>query len=324
MFLLGSIPLAAIFHMLSLNLLYVVAVATGICTVFFDVCYQSYLPVLIDRDDLIEGNSKLQLSASAGQVGGPALAGFLIDLVNAARAITVDAFGFLVSALALLSIRKAEPKPQPTADPDFFREMKEGARVVLGSRILRSIAACTATWNLGSSVAFVVLLIFAYRDLRLSPGLVGLIFSIASVGVLFGAWVAGPISVRLGLGRTIVLSSLGSVGLLMIPLARFGFPLAVLAISQFIVQATSAIYNIDQVSLRQAITPDQVQGRMNATMRTIVWGTIPVGSFLGGVLGETIGVVMGIIVGGIISTLAFLWVLFSPVSALKEIPTQAE
>jgi predicted MFS family arabinose efflux permease len=240
--------------------------------------------------------------------------------VNAARAITVDAFGFLISALALLSIRKQEPKPQATADPNFFKEMKDGARVVLGSRILRSIAACTATWNLGSQMAFVVLLIFAYRDLRLSPGLVGVIFSVASLGVLFGAWVAGTLSMRFGLGRTIVLSSLGSIGFLIIPLSVLGFPIEVLACAQFIIQATSAVYNINQVSLRQAITPDELQGRMNATMRTIVWGTIPLGSFLGGVLGESIGVVMGIIVGGIVSTLAFLWILFSPVIALKSIP----
>jgi MFS family permease len=319
---LGSIPLAGIFHTLSLNLLYLVAVVTGVCTVFFDVCYQSYLPVLIDKDDLVEGNSKLQLSASAGQVGGPALAGFLIDLVGAARAIAVDAAGFLTSALALLSIRKQEPKPEPAADPDFFEEMKEGARVVLGSPILRSIAGCTATSNLGSQMAYVVLLIFGYRTLRLSPGLVGVIFAIGSLGVLFGAWAAGATSKKFGLGRTIVLSSIGTVGLLIVPLALLGSPVIVLACAQFIIGSSGAVYNINQVSLRQAITPDRLQGRMNATMRTIVWGTIPVGAFLGGVLGESVGVLMAIIVGAVVSTLAFLWVIFSPVMALKAIPRQ--
>lgn len=161
MFALGSIPIFTILGLLSLNLLYVVAVITGVCAVFFDVSYQSYLPVLIDKADLVEGNSKLQLSASAGQVAGPALAGFLIDLVGAAKAIAVDAGGFLTSALALLSIRKPETKPQSLTSPDFFSEMKEGARVVLGSRVLSGIAGCTATSNLGSSMAFVVLLIFA-------------------------------------------------------------------------------------------------------------------------------------------------------------------
>jgi len=320
---LGSIPFAAMFHALSLNLLYLVEGVVGVCTVFFDVCYQSYLPVLIDKDDLVEGNSKLQMSASAGQVGGPALAGFIIELYTAAMAIVVDAAGFLVSALALLSIRKPEPKPEAKSDPDFFREMKEGARVVLGSRILRSIAWCTATSNLGSQIAYVVLLIFAYRTLKLTPGLIGVTYAIGALGVVFGAWVAGSTARKLGLGRTIVISSAASIGLLLMPLAMYIFPAAVLSLAQFVVGALVAIYNINQVSLRQAITPDHLQGRMNATMRTIVWGTIPLGSFLGGILGNSIGLITTVIVGGLISTLAFLWVFFSPVLTLDVIPKQA-
>lgn len=322
MFALGSIPILTILGLLSLNLLYVVAVITGVCTVFFDVSYQSYLPVLIDKADLVEGNSKLQLSASAGQVAGPALAGFLIDLVGAAKAIAVDAGGFLTSALALLSIRKPETKPQSSASPDFFSEMKEGARVVLGSRVLSGIAGCTATSNLGSSMAFVVLLIFAYRDLKLSPSLVGVIFSIGSLGVLFGAWVAGSTAKKLGLGRSIAISSIAGIGILIVPLALYEPPVLVLAAGQLIAGALTAIYNINQVSLRQAITPDRLQGRMNATMRTIVWGTIPLGSFLGGVLGESIGVVLTIALGAVISMLALFWILLSPVIRLKSIPEE--
>ncbi len=322
MFVLGSIPILTILGLLSLNLLYVVAVITGVCTVFFDVSYQSYLPILIDKADLVEGNSKLQLSASAGQVAGPALAGFLIDLVGAAKAIAVDAGGFLTSALALLSIRKPETKPQRSASPDFFGEMKEGARVVLDSRVLSSIAGCTATSNLGSSMAFVVLLIFAYRDLKLSPGLVGVISSIGSLGVLFGAWVAGSTAKKLGLGRSIAISSTASIGILIVPLALYEPPVLVLAAGQLIAGALTAIYNINQVSLRQAITPDRLQGRMNATMRTIVWGTIPLGSFLGGVLGESIGVVSTIALGAVISMLALFWILLSPVIHLKSIPEE--
>jgi MFS family permease len=320
---LGSIPILSVLGLLSLNLLYLVAVITGVCTVFFDVSYQSYLPALIDKADLVEGNSKLQLSASAGQVAGPALAGFLIDLVGAAKSIAVDAGGFLTSALALLSIKKPETKQLPTSKADFFGEMKEGARVVLGSRILSSIAGCTATSNLGSSIANVVLLIFIYRDLKLSPGIVGVIFSIGSIGVLLGAWVAGSTAKKLGLGRSIALSSIGSIGILIVPLAQVESPLPVLAGGQLVAGALTAIYNINQVSLRQAITPDRLQGRMNATMRTIVWGTIPLGSFLGGVLGETIGVVLTIVLGAVISILAMFWILLSPVMVLKSIPEAA-
>lgn len=316
------IPIAAIFHALSMNLLYLAAVATGICAVFFDVCYQAYLPVLIDRGDLIEGNSKLRTSAAGAQFAGPAFAGVLIEIINAARAIAIDAGGFLISALALASIRKPEPKPIRHGDQGFMLEMKEGAHVVLGSRILRSIAVCTATSNLGSNIAFAVLLLFAYRYLQMSAGLVGAIYSIGSVGVLLGAWFAGRISAGLGLGRTIVLSSGASVGLLIVPLSLYASPIVVLSSAMLLEGFFVEIYNINQVSLRQAITPDRLQGRMNATMRTIVWGTIPIGSFLGGVIGESVGVVTTIVVGGVISTLAFLWVLFSPVAALQTIPEQ--
>jgi MFS family permease len=319
---LGSIPIAFTLGLLSMPLLYVVGLITGVCTVFFDVSYQSYLPVLIDKADLVEGNSKLQLSASAGQVGGQALAGFLIDLVEAARAIAVDAGGFLVSALAILSIKRQEQKPESTADPHFFNEMKEGARVVLGSRILRNIAGCTATSNLGSSMFFVVFLIFAYRDLHLTPSLMGVIFSVGSAGVLFGAWVAGSAGKKLGLGRTIALSSMASIGLLIVPLALYFSPILILAVGQVVTGALVAIYNINQVSLRQAITPDRLQGRMNATMRTIVWGTIPLGSFLGGLLGGSIGIISTIVLGAMISILAVLWILPSPVFHLMSIPEQ--
>jgi MFS family permease len=321
---LGLIPVAAILHSFSLNLLYLVATVTGICTVFFDVCYQSYLPVLIDKDDLVEGNSKLQLSASSGQVGGPALAGFLIYLLGAAEAVTVDAAGFLTSAIALLSIRKQEPKPVPKIEPDFFGEMREGTKVVLGNNVLNRIAGCTATANLGSQIANVLLLIFAYQTLHLSTQVMGVVFSIGSTGVLFGAWVAGSASKKFGLGRTIALSSTASIGLLIIPLALVLSPIAVLAVAEFIVGVLVAVYNINQVSLRQAITSDELQGRMNATMRTIVWGTIPIGSFLGGVLGDRIGVVNAIIIGAIVSTFAFLWVLSPAVLALKTIPERTE
>jgi MFS family permease len=321
---LATIPIASFLGLVSLNLLYLVAVITGICTVFFDVSYQSYLPVLIDKTDLVEGNAKLQLSASAGQAGGPAIAGFLIELVGAAKAIAVDAGGFLTSAIALLSIRKREVKLNSANSSDFFGEMKEGARVVLGSRILTSIAGCTATSNLGSNMAGVVLLIFAYRDLHLSPGLMGVVFSVGSVGVLIGAWAAASTAENLGLGRSIALSSIAEIGILVTPLAMYGYPIVILAAGQLVTGALVAIYNINQVSLRQAITPDRLQGRMNATMRTIVWGTIPVGAFIGGVLGESIGVVPTLVVGAVIGILAVPWILLSPVMRLRSIPEQVD
>jgi predicted MFS family arabinose efflux permease len=322
---LGSIPLAFALGNLTLAQLYAVALLAGIGTVFFDVAYQSYLPALVDRPNLIEGNTKLEVTGSAAQITGPAVAGFLIQWIGGAWAVLVDALSFAVSALALGLITKPEPRPQPgtaTGQTGFLAEMREGIEVVFKNPYLWRIAGCTATSNLGSNMVFgAVFLIFAYRELHLTAGVVGVIFAIGSCGWLAGAFLAAWSARTIGLGPTLAVSTLISgLGTMATPLASLGAPVVVLSLLGFINLTTIPIYNINQVSLRQAITPDRVQGRMNATMRTIVWGTIPVGALLGGILGTTIGVVETIIIGGLVSALAALWILLGPVVRLKEQP----
>ena len=166
-----------------------------------------------------------------------------------------------------------------------------------------------------------VFLVFAYRQLHLSAAVVGIVFAIGSTGSLVGAFLAGGVARKLGIGPTLGLTSaVGGLALLAIPIALLGAPVAVLVATGFIEGIAVPIYNISQVSLRQAITPDRVQGRMNATMRTIVWGTIPLGAFVGGILGTSIGLVQTIALGGIVSTLAALWIVLGPVIRLREQP----
>jgi MFS family permease len=313
----GSVPLAWVFGYLSMEQLYVVALLTGVCTVFFDVSYQSYLPALISRRDLVEANSKLEVTRSVAQLSGPALAGFLIQLVGAAQSILVDAASYVVSVISLLAIRKPEPDPKPssTATPSgFWQQLWEGVQVVLGNATLWKIAGSTATSNLGSNIVFAVYLIFAYRYLHLSPATVGLVFAAAAVGGLLGALSAAAAARLLGLGVTLLVTIvIGGLAYLILPFAQYGFAVPLLIGSSFIGFFTSPIYNINQVSLRQAITPDRVQGRMNATMRTIVWGTIPIGAFVGGILGTYVGIVPTLFIGAAISTLAGVWILSGPV-----------
>jgi len=322
---LGSIPVAFLLNLLTLEQLYFVALLTGIFTVFFDVSYQSYLPALVDRPNLIEGNTKLEITRSTAQVAGPAVAGFLIQLIGGARAVAVDALSFFLSALALASIKKPEPEPRPSTasgTSGFIPEMREGIDVVFRNPILWRIAACTATTNLGSNMVFgAVFLVFAYRQLHLSAAVVGVVFALGSVGALAGAFLAGWVARTLGIGPTLgVTIIVGGLALLATPLALVGAPALVLATTGFIEGLTIPVYNISQVSLRQAITPDRVQGRMNATMRTIVWGTIPLGAFIGGILGTSIGLVQTIVLGGILSTLAASWIFLGPVIRLREQP----
>ena len=322
---LGSIPVAFLVNALTLEQLYVVALLTGIFTVFFDVSYQSYLPVLVDRTNLLEGNTKLEISRSVAQVSGPAIAGFLIQWIGGARAVAIDALSFLVSAVALSAINKPEPQPRPSTASGatgFVPEIKEGLEVVFKNPILWRIAGCTATFNLGSNMVFgAVFLVFAYRQLQLSAATVGIIFAVGSIGGLIGAFLAAWVARKLGLGPTLgIATAVGGLAILAMPVALVIAPAAVLAALGFLGGLTGPIYNISQVSLRQAITPDRVQGRMNATMRTIVWGTIPLGAFVGGILGTGIGLVQTIVLGGILSVLAALWIVLGPVIRLKEQP----
>ncbi len=326
---LGSIPVAYELHSLHIVQLYIVAFLTGIGTVFFDVAYQAYLPSLVEREHIVEGNSKLEISRAGAQLAGPGMAGFLIQILKAPLAIFVDAISYLWSALFIALIRKKEAPvedQQQAERPTMRHEIREGLRYVWHHELLRPIALCTATSNLFTSMVFAILILFAVRALHLTPGALGLTFALGNVGFLFGALTASRIANRVGLGRTIILSiGLSSPAMILIPLATPATAFPFLVLSGFVVGwGGIAVYNINQVSLRQAITPDRMQGKMNATMRFMVWGTMPVGSFIGGVLGRSIGLRPTLWIGAIGSTLAFLWPLFSPVRTLQSIPQQRE
>jgi MFS family permease len=324
--LLGLIPLAAVLGILRIELLYLVGILTGALTVFFDVADQSFLPVLVSRENLVEGNSKLEMSRSVAQIAGPGVAGGLVQLVTAPIAVVVDALSFLASAIFLLFIRVDEPPPpraHPHAGPSIWVELRQGLAVVLENPLLRSIAACTGTSNLFSNAMMAVYVLHVNRELDLGPALIGIIFTVGGPGALLGAFLAERTARSFGLGATIIGSAfVGGLAALLIPLASGPVWLAasMLALSWFVGGLCSTIYNINQVSLRQAITPDRLTGRMNASMRFLVWGTIPIGALLGGALGDLIGLWPSLALTAVCSLLPPLFVLFSPVRHLKEQP----
>jgi MFS family permease len=323
--LLGFIPVAALFGVLRIEQLYVVGLLTGVLTVSFDVAYQSYLPVLVSREHLIEGNSKLEVTNSVARIAGPGLGGALVQLVSAPIAVAADAVSFVASVVFLALIRTPEPAPERNAAgaSSIWAELREGMGVVLGNPLLRSIAGCTATSNLFGNALMAVYVLYVTRQLGIGPALVGLIFAVSGPGALLGSLLAGRLADRLGLGATIISSIfVGGLANLLIPLASGPTVVAVgmLMLAAFIGGLTNPIYNINQVSLRQAITPDRLQGRMNASVRFLVWGTLPIGALMGGALGEALGLWPTIMAMAVCELLAPLWVLLSPVRMLRTQP----
>ncbi len=318
---LATVAAAYIFRFLSLEFLYLSGFLVGVLTVFFDVAYQSYLPALVDRSQLVDANGKLEASRAASQVAGPGLAGVMIQVVSYFWAIALDALSYFVSAISLRWIRKPEPKPEGPTRAPMIAEVREGLAVVFGDRRLRSIAGCTATANFFGAALGAIYVPFALRELQLRPVDLGLIFGIGSLGSLAGALVSGRVAKRIGVGRAIVGGAvLFSVAVLPVAFATQQLAYPILISSQLAAGVGALLYNINQVSLRQAITAQHLQGRMNATMRFLVWGTLPLGGLAGGILGQALSLRTGIAVAVAGGMVAFLFVYFSPVRSLERIP----
>lgn len=320
---LGTIPLAAVLGALRIELLYVVAALVGILTVFFDVAYATILPSLVPRRQLVEANSKLGSSSALAEIGGPSLAGFLVQLISAPFAILIDAVSFLVSAAGIGLIRTAEPPPPRGERQHLGRDIAEGLRLVAGQPILRALAGSAATSTFFGNFIGVLYSIYCVQELGIPPALVGIMIGLGGVGAFFGTLVTGSVTRRLGVGRSIIGAILfATVINAAIPLA-WGPPLLVAGIlmaTQVIGDIAWPVHSINEQSLRQALVPDRLLGRANASMQFLIGGVAPLGALLGGWLGETIGMrpTLGIAIGGLL--LSTLWLIFSPVRTLRAMP----
>lgn len=314
--------------LLTIGVLYPIAFAAGVFTAFFDIAHQSYLPSIVERHQLSDGNAKLEISYSSAQLAGPALAGGLVQLLTAPVAILVDVISYLGSAFSLLLIRRREPAPPPReAEAGLVSQIRVGLRFVLGHPLLRPIAVTTGVGNLFDLFGMVaaVLVLYAVRELQMSPGALGLALAIANVGALLGALVNGTLVRRISVGPAIAISSvIPGLSVLALPMATPATAIPVLGGALGICGFAIAVYNINQISLRQAVTPERLQGRMNATMRFLIWGTLPLGTLIGGALGDSIGLRPTLVIAGLGSTLACLPLVLSPVRSLREIPALDE
>jgi MFS family permease len=310
-FALLSVPLAWWLGVLTIWQLYAVALATSASTVFFDVAYQSYVPHLVGRDRLVEANSRLQAIASVSAIGGPSLGGLLVQALTAPYAIALDALSFFLSGAFIARIRKPEPRPAVTAVPNLRREIRDGLLFVSRHPYLRNIAASAAIINLAASASDVVLLVLLARELRLPAGTIGLFFAFAGVGGLTGALLAGRVARRFGTRMAIVAGlALAAPCSLALPFAQGDWRLWAVGGAQAVLAAGVVIFNVNQVSLRQIVCPDELLGRMNATMRVIIWGTMPLGALLGGFLGRYVGVrpALAVAAGALVLAVVPVWI----------------
>lgn len=327
--LIGSIPMLAAAHWLRMPHLYMLAFAVGIFTVFFDVAYLAYLPSLVDRKALLQGNTNLQASASASQVGGPGLGGLLVQLLGAPAALLADAASYLVSVAALSSIRTAEPQPPAaTAQAGVWqrlrREIGQGLQLTFTSPLLRPMAGLAATYNLFEQAIITLFMLYATRQLGLSAGLLGLVLSCGAAGALLGSVAAGPAGRRLGIGQAFLGGVVVECAAMLLVPAVHG-PLSVivpLLAAAFTLNGVGlGMTNVYAISIRQTSAPDQLLGRVNASYRFLSFGTIPLGALLGGFLGQTVGLRPALAIAALALLSTVLWLLLSPIPRLSALPS---
>ncbi|MBA3333105.1 MAG: MFS transporter [Actinobacteria bacterium] len=318
-----SLPVAYWLDALALPHLYVAGFAAGALTVFFDIAYLSYLPALVERSQLMEGNAKLETTRSAAQVGGPGLAGILVGALTAPVAILVDALSYAVSALLLSRIRHPEQTGRRESGPEtsMRRELREGLSFVFRQPYLRILVLATGGanffWNIGGGV----LIVYLVRTLDLSPAVLGLVLAVGEIGTVVGAVLSGRIARRFGIGRTIVWAALlTNIGILAVPLAPPSRPEPVLMVGFLLGGLFGNIFNVNQLSLRQSITPERLQGRMNSVVRFMYWGPQPVGMVIGGALGSTVGLRETLWFSACGAALAMVPLALNPIRRLDTIP----
>ena len=238
----------------------------------------------------------------------------------------VDSVSFLLSGAAVGTIRTAEPVPvvPEGGHRSLVHDVGEGLRFVFGNVLLRAIAATTATSNLFSGIAAAVEVVFLVRTVHASPGQIGLLFSLGGVGGVLGALAAGPLARRIGGARATIVGIATGVGSLLMPLTMPGAGLWLFGIGFFFVGFSAVVYNVNQVSFRQRLCPDRLLGRMNASMRFVVWGVLPIGALIGGVLGTALGLRPTLWIGVIGQVLAVGWLLASPMRSMRDFPDAIE
>jgi len=321
--LIGSIPLAAVLHRLSLPQFYGVAFLVGTFSIFFDVAYQSFLPVLIERSQLVSANSRLEASNALASILGPGFAGVLVQLFSGPIAILVDAFSFLLSALSLMGIRVQETTRSMSIKHQWlWSEMSEGVRFIWQQPIVRVLMLTSALFNLFDAMLLAEYVIYLTRTLGLNAVFVGAVGAAGGVGWLLGALLTGPITKRVGLGSTLsacILMACLAEACIALAAGPFLFVLCLVMTGELLIQCSATIYVINTTSIRQMLLPAEIRGRVNAVVRVIAGGSTALGALLAAVIAQSYGVRVTLIIAALGALSAFVLIVTSPVRRVKTV-----
>ncbi len=318
------IPLAAFTGTLSMEILYIVGFFCGVQNVIGGAAHQVLLALLAGRKRLVEANAKIALGETSAALVGPGIAGALIQWLTAPFAILLDALTFLLSAWLLRGVKAAADVPHDGPRNSVGAEIVEGLRLVARDRTLFALAWMSGLWQFLHHMQIAVLILFATRDLHLSAGAIGLTYAFGGLGCVLGAAFAEKLSARFGIGPIIV------HGLVLTALAWQAFGLIagpvwvatlLLGLAMLVFDLGGVLYGINYLSLRQAITPDRLLGRMTATMRFLTVSAAPIGALVGGALATWIGLRATLLtVGALGLLLSGAAVIWSPVRQHRTLP----
>jgi MFS family permease len=316
--LLGT-ALAIATGIVSIGLLCVVALVVGSLSVFFSVAYSTYVPSILEADQLVAGNQRLELSDSAAQVVGPSLGGTVLQVAGGAATAGLDGVSYLVSAIAVAAARPPRDA-RPVRRPEriaMFAGIGEGLRRVANDRVLRDLAGSTGLFNLGSGMLLAVVVLFATTEVGLDAAGFGLVYGLGNVGFILGALAVGALTERVGIGRAFAWSTyLGAIAMLLIAIAGGAAGALLLLAGRFVGAVAAPLFNVNALSLRQYRVSNEIMGRVNATFLFIDWGPLPIGSLLGGVLAGAFGPRAALIAAAGCGVAGALWVRLSPASRL--------
>ena len=324
--LLVSVPLAAVFDALTFTQLLGIAFGVGTFAVLFDVSWSTLMVTVVPRDDVVEANSKLNLSRALSFVAGPSLAGFLVQVLTAPVTLLVDAISYVGSALFLGRIRAQEPPVEEEGRETVLRSLRSGLRFVLRDELIRPQLACVATINLFNFIFWAIFVLYATKELGVSPGVLGLAIGAGAVGGIVGALVAVRLERLIGIGPAFMVGAvLFPLPLVLVPLAS-GPELVIalmLATAEFLSSVGVMILDVNGNSINLLRTPHRLRARMSGTFRFVNYGIRPIGALLGGALGTWLGLETAIWIGVLGALLGVLWLAPSPIPRLRTAPAEA-